>query len=161
MAIFMKHPRIAGEVTADGYQGWVELTGLSWSVARGLSEGAGASSGRDAAAVTLSDVACARTVDIATIPLLQESLSGRRDASVQIHLTVTGADGRHVAQREITLSSVQVTSYQIKGASSDGSAPPQETFTLSFTGIENRFQELDRDLRRRRTIAARHQMGSR
>jgi type VI secretion system secreted protein Hcp len=156
MAIFMKHPKIAGAVTAVGFEKWIELVGCAWNTTRDLALGGASASARDAAAAIAGDVVCRKTVDTSSVDLLREALIGDTAATAEIHFTTTDLQGRHVARREVTLTNALVVSYSIEAVDADGTAPPSETFTLTFTKIRIRDHNLDRDLRKRETSTFEH-----
>lgn len=155
MAIFMKHAKIPGEVTAAGYEEWVELTGLGWAVSRGTAEGAGASGQREGGAATATALTCRRTTDTATPHILTQAFSGAAEPTVRIHVTVTDPRGKHIPKRELTLSRAVVTGYGVS-ATAGSVQPPAETFSLVFQKLDHVFHDLDRDQRSRGRMAFMH-----
>jgi type VI secretion system secreted protein Hcp len=130
MPIYMKYGPVQGDVTEAGHQRWIELTSVDWSIARPVANAAGSSTPRALASPSVSELAVTKLQDVATIPLVQESLKGTpRD--VQIDFLRTARDRLEVYYT-IRLTATLVTRFAQHGADER----PHETLTLNFTAIK-------------------------
>ncbi|KEQ12242.1 Hcp family type VI secretion system effector [Endozoicomonas numazuensis] len=133
MAIYMNFnsKKPAGNVTAKGYEDWIEVDSFSFGVGRSITMEAGAMSNREAGRPSLSEVSVTKLLDAASGGLFKESVTGSEGTTVQIDIVQTGTN---TVQKyaSYTLEDCMVSSYSI-GASAGGA--PTETISLSFAKI--------------------------
>ena len=138
MAIFMKYGELKGEVTAKGYEDWVELQSFSFGVGRGISVGVGGQSKREATAPSVSEISVSKTLDGVSPLLFKESVGGKAQL-VKIHLTQTDNTGKHVAFQKYELENTLVSGYSL----SSGGDRPAESFSLNFTKIDSEYIKIN------------------
>ncbi len=137
MPIFLKFGDVLGDVEESGHRNWIALSAVSWGVARAATEFTGG--GREVAAPRVGELTLAKDEDVASIPLIQESLAGEgRDA--QIDFVRTGQDPMEIYY-SIVLSGALVTAF----SQSSAGERPVETVTLNFTKVTFTGTQMDRD----------------
>ncbi|WP_078085355.1 Hcp family type VI secretion system effector [Microbulbifer mangrovi] len=142
MAIYMNFNSNApaGNVTAKGYENWIEVDSFNFGVGRGISMEAGAVANREASRPSLSEVTVTKRIDAASGGLFKASVTGDEGVKVEIHVVQTGANS--VEKFAVyTLEDVIISSYSIS-ASSGGA--PQEAISLSFSKIEADLNHADK-----------------
>lgn len=135
MMIFMRYGNLRGEVTAAGYEGWVELDGIAWSASHPLVAGRTAGARREATQMNVGEVTCQRSMDSFSQHLLREGLKGP-PRKVEIHV-VQWQKERLVPLRTCMLEEALITSYATSHAGAAGR--PLETFSLGFQKLSVRF----------------------
>ena len=132
MPIYMNFDklRIKGNVTADGYKGWIELSSTQWGAGRGISAPVGQSSDRESSAPSVSEVIVTKKYDESSALLFAESLQGE-GVPVEIHYLKT-AVGKLETFLVVLLSNAMVSGYTL----SSGGDDPMESLSLNFTKIE-------------------------
>lgn len=125
---------IKGEVTAEGYEGWIEVGSVQWGVARGISSTAG---GREASAPSISEITLTKTLDSTSPALFLRAVGGISNiATVKLHLVTpsSGSTNTNTVFYKLTLSNVLVSSQSNSGSTGDDR--PQESISLNFSKIE-------------------------
>lgn len=138
MAIFMKYGAMNGEVTAKGYEKWIELQSLQWGVGRGISSGVGGGSKRESSAPSVSEMVVTKTMDSFSPLALKEAIGGE-GVQVKIELTRTEGKGGHTAYQKYILEGVMISGYSL----SSGGDRPMESLSLNFTKIDNEYIKID------------------
>ena len=142
MAIYLNfnNKTPAGNVTAKGYEDWIEVDSFSFGVGRSITMEAGAMSNREASRPSLSEVTITKMLDAASGGLFKESVTGSEGVTVVIDIVQTGAN---TVQKYASykLENCMVSSYSI-GASAGGA--PTETLSLSFARIEGDLSHADK-----------------
>ena len=82
-----------GSVTAEGYKGWMELTGLTKTVERAIKQSAEQATNREAAHPQIQPFGCTRQADVATPGMFAWSVGGK-PRKVKIHLCMPGDQGK-------------------------------------------------------------------
>ncbi|MCK7598887.1 type VI secretion system tube protein Hcp [Microbulbifer sp. CAU 1566] len=142
MAIYMNfnNKAPAGNVTAKGYEDWIEVDSFNFGVGRGITMEAGAVANREATRPSLSEVTVTKRIDAASGGLFKSSVTGDEGVKVEIHVVQTGANS--VEKFAVyTLEDVIISSYSIS-ASSGGA--PAESISLSFSKIEADLNHADK-----------------
>ncbi|WP_370981190.1 Hcp family type VI secretion system effector [Agaribacterium sp. ZY112] len=122
----------AGNVTAAGYENWIEVDSMNFGVGRAITMEAGAMSNREATRPSISEVTVTKPLDAASGGLFKNSVTGDAGVKVEIHVVQTGAS--QVEKYAVfTLEEVMISSYSVS-ASSGGA--PHESISLSFAKIE-------------------------
>ena len=138
MAIFIKYGALNGEVTAKGYEKWMEVNSFQWGVGRGISSGVGGGSKREATAPNVSEITVTKTMDAVSPLMLKEAIGG--DAKeVKVHMTQTDSSGKHVAYQIYILTNTLISGYSI----SSGGDRPSESLSLSFTKFDSEYLKID------------------
>lgn len=128
---------IKGDVTAAGYENWIQLNSFQWGVARAISSPIG-SSIREASAPSISDITITKMMDKSSPSLLQQALAGT-GKSVVIDLVKPDGKGGLFAYAEYKLTDVLISGYSV----SSGGDNPTESITLSFTKVQFLFNTID------------------
>ena len=142
MAIYMNYNNksIKGNVTAKGYEDWIELDSFQLGNGRGISMDVGNMANREATRPSMSEVSATKALDNASGGLFKESLTGVEGVTVQIHLVQTGAKQvEKFASYELT--DVLISSYSV--AASSGGAP-NEALSLSYSKLVVDLQGADK-----------------
>lgn len=142
MAIYMNfnNKKIKGNVTAAGYEDWIELDSFQFGVGRGISMEVGNMANREATRPSISEITVTKMMDNASGGLFKESLTGTEGVTVQIHIVQTGA--KQVEKfAAYELSDVLISSYSISGS---GGGAPVESISLSFSKILADLQGADK-----------------
>ena len=134
MAIYMNFNgnNPSGNVTAAGYENWIEVDSMSFGVGRSITMQAGAMSNREASRPSISEVTVTKPLDAASGGLFKSSVTGDAGVKVEIHVVQTGAE-KVEKYAVYTLEEVIISSYSISAAA--GGAPA-ESISLSFAKIE-------------------------
>ena len=138
MAIFLKYGPLEGEVTATGYEKWIEVQSFQMGVGRGISAGVGGGSKREASAPSVSEITVTKTMDAASPLLLKESIGGKA-CDVKLDLTQTDASGKHIAFQKYILTNTLVSGYSV----SSGGDRPSESLSLNFTKFDSEYLKVD------------------
>lgn len=142
MAIYMnfnsKAP--AGNVTAKGYEDWIELDNFTFGVGRAISMETGAMANREASRPSISEVSVSKRIDSASGGLFKASVTGDEGVKVEIHVVQTGANSveKYAVYK---LEDAIISSYSIS-ASAGGA--PQESLSLSFAKVEADLNHADK-----------------
>ena len=66
MPIYLKYNGIKGDITAEGYEGWVELDSFRWKLQRLISSPTGASADRESTAPRINSIVVTKPTDVAS-----------------------------------------------------------------------------------------------
>ncbi len=138
MAVFMKYGALDGEVTAQGFEKWIEIQSMQWGVGRGISSGVGGGSKRESTAPSVSEITVSKTFDISSPLLLKEAVGGKA-VEVKIDLTQTDNSGEHVAYQKYVLTDTLISGYSI----SSGGDRPSESISLNFSKFDSEYLNID------------------
>ena len=133
MAIFMNYNKlgIKGNVTAKGYEDWIDISSMQFGVGRAITMDVGNMSNREASRPSLSEVTITKTMDCASGPMLGQSVTG--DSGVEVVIAVVATGAKQVEEFcKYTLQDVLVSSYSISAA---GDSAPSESLSFSFSDI--------------------------
>ncbi|MBL4827422.1 MAG: type VI secretion system tube protein Hcp [Spongiibacteraceae bacterium] len=142
MAIYMNYNNKApaGNVTAKGYEDWIEVENFNFNVARAITMEAGAMANRESTRPSLSEITFTKPLDAASGGLFKSSVTGDEGVTVEIHIVQTGAD--QVEKFAVyTLEQCIISAYTI--SASPGGAPV-ENIALSFSRIEADLSHADK-----------------
>jgi type VI secretion system secreted protein Hcp len=128
--IYMQYGSIQGDVTAVGWEHWVELNSLSWGVSRAISSAAGSGS-REAAAPQAAEVKVTMLSSNASPDFFQEATVGQA-ATVTIDFVKTDNVGHQVKYIELKLTNALASSYQV----SSGGDRPTDSLSIDYTKIQ-------------------------
>lgn len=142
MAIYMNFNALAikGNVTAAGFEDWIEVDSFSLGTGRGISMEVGNMANREATRPSISEVTISKMLDNASGGLFKESLTGVEGVEVKISIVQTGA--KQVEKfAEYVLSDVLISSYSVNAS---GGSAPYESLSLSFSKIIADLQGADK-----------------
>lgn len=131
MPIFMHYDGIDGNVTAKGYEKWIEVQSFQFGSGRGISTPTGGSENREASAPSVSEVVVTKLMDKASPKLFEESLIGKDGKIVKIVMTRTGKELAELCLYKF--EEVLVSGYSV---SSGGDGAPSESLSLNFVKFE-------------------------
>lgn len=140
MAIYMKYGdgTIKGEVTAAGFEGWIELDSASFGFSRpSFVESGSGQNKRHTDACTASDIQVSRSIDKAS-PLLMKEACGGKAQPVEIDFVKTD-ENKLITYAKIKLENVMITSWSFGG----GGGGQSEALSLNFTKITFGLTEFD------------------
>jgi type VI secretion system secreted protein Hcp len=133
MAIYMNYNNLAikGNVTAAGYENWIDITHFNFDIKRAISMETGNASNREGTRPKIDAIKLTKNLDCASGGLFKDSLVGVEGVKVIIDVVKTGASAVEKYSR-ITLEDCLVSSYNLQAS---GGAAPTEALELSFTKI--------------------------
>ena len=134
MAIYMKLGKIAGDVTAEGFQQYIECYSFQFGAGRGISMSVGGGKDREATKPSLSEVTLSKSMDKASPYLFLEACVGKAIDKVEIKFVKTSADALE-NYLTYTLDKVLVSSY----SASSGGDEPSESLSLAYTKVEMKY----------------------
>lgn len=143
MAIYMKYndKKPKGNVTAKGYEDWIELSHFQFGVGRGILMEVGQMANREATRPSVSEVSISKAMDAASGGLFKESVTGSEGVKVLIHLVQTGS-AEIQKYAEYSLEGCIVSSYSVQAGASGA---PVESLTISFSKIMSDLSNADKD----------------
>jgi type VI secretion system secreted protein Hcp len=132
MALYMNYnaKKIKGDVTAKGYEDWIDLSSMQFGVGRGIGMAVGSMSNREVSLPSISEITVSKQLDPASALLFKDSLAGSEGVSVEIAIVRTGAKEIEEVGR-YHLENVLISSFSI----SSGGDRPTESLSLSFAKI--------------------------
>ncbi len=137
--IYMKVEGIDGNVTAKGYEKWIEVYGFSFSLARGItSANPGRQSNREAGTPSFSEISVTKVVDETSPKFFTESCIGTAK-KIEFHFCETGESVRSYI--EFILSDVLISQYSFNGQG--GGGHPTESLTFNYSKIETKYIPYD------------------
>lgn len=129
MPIYVTYGDIKGDVTAEGYEGQIEVNSFQWGVGRGISSPTGGSADREASAPSVSEIVVTKPLDKASGPLLEQAFTGE-GTKVLIKFLKTDKDKLEV-YLEYELENTLISGYSL----SSGGDRPSESLSLNFTKV--------------------------
>lgn len=133
MAIYCEYEGINGNVTAEGYEGQIDVSSFNFSVGRGISMETGNCSNREATRPSLSEISITKELDNASPNLFKESVATASGKKVLFHFIRTADDGME-EYMTYELEDTVVSGYSISAAGGDGPLP-MESVTLSYSKL--------------------------
>lgn len=131
MPIFMHFEGIEGNVTAKGYEKWIEVNSFQFGSGRGISTPTGGAENREASAASVSEVTITKQMDKASPKLFEQSLIGSDGKMVKIAMTRTGKELKELCTYKF--EKTLVSGYSV---SSGGEGAPTESLSLNFVKFE-------------------------
>lgn len=140
--IYMKIDGIDGNVTAKGYEKWIEILGIEYGLGRSITSfEAGRHSNRGVNAPSFSEIRISKEVDETSPKLFMEACLGI-GKKINIHFCESGDNLQSYLELELT--DAMLSSYSLSGASGSNSGP-KERFSLNFAKIQNRYKPYTKD----------------
>jgi type VI secretion system secreted protein Hcp len=131
MPIFMHFEGIEGNVTAKGYEKWIEVNSFQFGSGRGISTPTGGAENREASAPSVSEVVVTKLMDKASPKLFEAGLIGNEGKMVKVVMTRTGKELAELCMYKF--ENTLVSGYSV---SSGGDGAPSESLSLNFTKFE-------------------------
>lgn len=131
MPIFMHYDGIDGNVTAKGYEKWIEVNSFQFGAGRGISTPTGGAENREASAASVSEVTVTKAMDKSSPKLFEASLIGEAGKTVKIVMTRTGKE-----LKELCIYKFENTLVSGYSVSSGGEGAPTESLSLNFVKFE-------------------------
>jgi type VI secretion system secreted protein Hcp len=141
MPIYMNYDSLSvkGDVTADGWQDWIELNSLQWGVGRGISSPTGGNKDRESSAPSISEITVTKAQDLATGKLLTEAYQGK---GVKVVIDMVKTDqGKLSKYLTYELEDTMISGYSL----SSGGDRPSESLSLNFNTINCVPQVVDKE----------------
>jgi type VI secretion system secreted protein Hcp len=130
MPIFMHFDGIEGNVTAKGYEKWIEVNSFQFGAGRGISTPTGGAENREASAASVSEVTVTKSMDKASPKLFEAGLVGDKGKTVKVVMTRTGKELKELCSYKF--ESTLVSGYSV----SSGGDSPSESVSLNFVKFE-------------------------
>lgn len=134
MAIYMKAKGFSGNVTAKGYENWIELDSVDFGVKRAITTRVGRVSDRERGTPDFSEAEVLKRLDASSNELFQSVCTGSAIPTLEIHLCSTGQTIQPYVK--YLLENVIVSSHYNTVVSG---AVPYERFTLNYTKIQKSY----------------------
>jgi type VI secretion system secreted protein Hcp len=133
-AIYLKIDGIKGESTTNlkectSPDRCIDLSSVQFGVGRTISTSGGASD-RESSLPSISEITVTKQMDISSVPLFQEALTGK-NKNIEIFIT-ENTDGKIRVYAQYKLDSSLVSSYSM----SSGGDRPSESISINFEKIE-------------------------
>ncbi len=141
MAIYMKLGSIEGNVTEEGYEGWVALDSCAFSAHRNVEMTVGAQSDRSRSTPQLTAISASKASDMASEGLFRASITKTAGEKCEIVFVTSVGDNTVDATQKMKLEDVIVSSYQ-QSASGEGDA--YESLELTYSKIDVEFTSRDK-----------------
>lgn len=144
MAIYMElnlGKAIKGDVTAKGYEDWIELDSMSFGCSRDVSMEVGAMKNREFGMPYIQSIAVSKQLDASSPMLVQKALASMEAGKATIALVRTG-DGDPDKIGEFKLEQVVLSDYSFAGSMG---GRPSESMSISFGKIEVNFEGADKE----------------
>lgn len=132
MPIYMNYDNLAvkGDVTATGWENWIEIKSFQFGMGRGIASPTGGSADRRSSAPSVSEISVSKDQDTATGPLVTAALQGG-GVTVIFEFVKTSA-GQLAKYMKYTLTNTIISGW----STSSGGDRPSESISLNFTKIE-------------------------
>jgi type VI secretion system secreted protein Hcp len=124
---------IRGDVTANGYEGWIELQSAQLGTNRQVTSASGRGTNRDQPSV--SEIVVTKLMDSASTALFRQSTWGEGKMVVIAFVK----DG--TTYMTIILRDTLISSFSVSGHGGVSNAKPMESLSLNFSGITYNVQD--------------------
>jgi type VI secretion system secreted protein Hcp len=133
----MHFPKVQGDVTSEGYQGWIQLDSWQWGASRDITNAACSGADREGSTPVVHEVLVTKDNDSATPRLIEASLGmGDSAEGQEVKIDFCKTDSQKPEPYfQIILTNTLISSLAMSGHGDDR---PSETLTLNFTAIEFR-----------------------
>lgn len=139
MPIYMQFPNATGAVSAQGFQGWIELTSAAFGMDRPSDSRVGSSGYSATGKLQVHNITISKPTDSASPQLTIAALQGTFDKIVEIAFTTTSQGGM------VNFMSYKLTNCGIASAQTTAGQQglPTESYSLSFGQIQFTFNNMD------------------
>ena len=138
--VYLQYGDVKGDVTASGYQDWIELNGFSFGIERSVEMTDLGSTQRGHANANLSKIVGQKEFTPSSPQLFLATASGTIEPTAQIHCVRTDLEGVRIPYFKIKLGNVVIDRFS-QNAYED--RIPSETISLAYTEIELRGGDRD------------------
>lgn len=138
VAIYLKIGAIEGNVTAKGYEGWIQVATLHFGAERNVSMQTGNLSNRESGKPALSRIAITKIADKSVAALFQASLKGAAGQEATLAFVRTGKTMQEFMTYK--LKDCILANYAIAMQADEA---PVEGIMLSYSGIEISYKDHD------------------
>lgn len=135
MPIYMKLEKVNGDVTAQGYKQWIDISSLQFGVGRAIASAVGGGAKREAGVPSISEITLTKPLDSSSIELFSWATGGSKSQLVKIHLVQTGDKTGPESYLEYELTNTLLSGYSL----SSGGDRPSESLSLNFTKIMEKY----------------------
>ena len=134
MPVYMKYDGIDGDVTAEGWEKWIECSSMQFGVGRAIGGTAsGAAKGREASLCNCSEITITKPSDSSSQDLMREAMIGAVPGKlVKFNFVTTGQGDKAEVYTKFDLEECMISGYSL----SSGGDRPMESLSLNFTKIE-------------------------
>jgi type VI secretion system secreted protein Hcp len=147
--MYMKISGMEGDVSAKGYEQWIQLESLHLQARRKLNTQPGRTLDKEGSRPAFSEVTVTKRMDQTTPKLFQEALVGGAKPHIQIDIATS--NDAMAAYMQYTFSNAILSSYEVHdftfSSAGDSShikkRSPLETLTINFDKIEMRYLPRD------------------
>ena len=126
---------LRGDVTAKGFEGWIELQSAQIGQNRSVMNPTGSGTGRVTGRPAPTEITITKSQDAASTTLFRESMQGKGKLVVIAFVK----DG--TTYLTIVLRDTLISNYSLSGHGGMPDARPTESLTLNFTGITYNVQD--------------------
>jgi len=153
MAIYMRINNINGDVSAQGYDNWIEIDNLNHSIKKNITQRSGSEFNRNIGIPKLSHISITKQADSATSLLFQQSLETKDLGEVLIHVCQTGSSLQPYL--EYTLDDVIISDFELNAENSGNEETSCfENLELSYSKISIKYTPRDKINKTKSPIAA-------
>ncbi len=131
MAIYLKYDGIKGNVTAEGYQGYINIESCGFKVKRKITMNPGTLSNREISRPVISEMLLLKDTDSSVTELFKQALCNATGRQAIIKFVRTGTE-KVQEYMEYTLEDCLVSRYSITASVYTN---PSEVILLSFSKI--------------------------
>ena len=141
MPVYMQFPGATGAVTAQGFEGWIELSSISFGMDRPMDSQLGTGQYGATGKLKIHPITITKSTDGSSPTLAIAALQGAFNQTVQIAFTTTTRQGM------VNFMSYQLQECGIASAHSQGTDQglPVETYALQFSQIQLTYNNLGTD----------------
>jgi type VI secretion system secreted protein Hcp len=132
MPIYLNYDSLAvkGDVTAKGWENWIELNSFQFGLGRGIASPTGGSADRESSAPSVSEITITKDQDTSTGGIATAALQGE-GVTVIIDFVKTSS-GQLTKYMEYTLTNTLISGW----STSSGGDRPSESISLNFTKVK-------------------------
>jgi type VI secretion system secreted protein Hcp len=130
---------IKGDAQQKGHEDWINLTSIQLGVGRAITT-SGSGKDRDTSTPSFSEVTCSKISDIASNDIFAQAAYGKKICEkADVHFLQTGGEDAGQVYMMYELYEPIISSYSV----SSGGERPQESFSISFTKIIQKYTQFD------------------
>jgi type VI secretion system secreted protein Hcp len=122
--------KFRGEVTAKGYEGWIQLQSAQLGTNRNITTPTGRGTNREATAPATQEIVITKLQDSVSTALYKESLYGEGKLIV---IAFVKEDG--TTSMTLVLQNTLISSYSVSGHGGVTDSRPTESLSINFTNI--------------------------
>jgi type VI protein secretion system component Hcp len=141
MPIYMKFgdgPDVKGDVSDEGYKGWISLRDATHGASRPMNPNYGSGVDRGVGDASCSEYHIVKDVDLGSVDLKKAFYNAKKDAKAAKTVTITTVLSNGSTYSDI-LENCLISSYSLRFSKDEGSGAVQmlETMSLNYTAIKH------------------------